>query len=272
MILLTLTRKAIFSIIFFLFSTYYFLCFSDGPENWQMGIQDPATPMMEGIINFHNFLLCIIVTIGVTISILIIEAVYKFRMHGMARAEKFAHASILEIVWTIIPALILLFIAGPSFTLLYALDECSSQVLVIRVIGHQWYWTYEIPEIAHKDEYLAFDSYMVTLYNLEWARFRLLEVDNRLILPVNVHISFIITSADVIHSWAVPSFGVKIDACPGRLAHVTLFFQREGCFYGQCSEICGTGHGFMPIVVRVLSVDEFEFWIQEYLPAFVAQL
>ena len=240
------------------------ICFSDVPEFWQMGIQDPATPMMEGIINFHNFLLCVIVTIGVAVGIVLFEALYIFNIDVHPEPSKFAHASILEIVWTIIPALILLYIAGPSFTLLYALDESSSRVLVIRIIGHQWYWTYEIPE-GYDGEYLSFDSYLVNLNDLGYGKFRLLEVDNRLFLPINTHVSLVITSADVIHSWAVPSFGVKIDATPGRLSHITLYFQRRGTFFGQCSEICGTGHGFMPIVVRVVSTDEWNYWRTEYI-------
>jgi cytochrome c oxidase subunit 2 len=192
------------------------------------------------------------------------EALYHFNENIHPEPAKFAHASILEIVWTIIPALILLYIAGPSFTLLYALDECSSRILVVRIIGHQWYWTYEIPT-DNAANYLSFDSYLVNTNDLIRGRFRLLEVDNRLFLPVNTHISLVITSADVIHSWTVPSFGIKLDACPGRLAHVTLYFQREGIFYGQCSEICGTGHGFMPIVVRVVSDDKWQYWRSEYI-------
>lgn len=250
-----------FFLFIFLFLNNFFI-FLDAAEPWQITVQDPATAIMEGIINFHNFLLCIILAIGVSVGIVLIEALVKFNSTTNLIPFKFAHASTLEIFWTVIPVIILLYIAGPSFSLLYALDEGCSKTLVVKIIGHQWYWTYEIPNFLDKEgiNFLSFDSYLKGVNDLIFGSFRLLEVDQRLYLPLYTHISLVITSADVLHSWAVPSFGIKIDACPGRLAHITLYFQREGVFYGQCSEICGQGHGFMPIVVRVVAPDVWAKW------------
>jgi len=241
--------------------------YCDAAEPWQLLTQDPATAMMTGIIHFHNFLLCVIISIGISVGMLLFETLWKFNSNANKVPAKFAHASFLEIGWTILPALILLFIAGPSFTLLYALDETCSKTLVIKIIGHQWYWTYEIPNLISGVEYSSFDSYMQNTNDLLFGSFRLLEVDQKLLVPLATHISFIITSADVLHAWAVPSFGVKLDACPGRLAHITMYFQREGAFYGQCSEICGSGHGFMPIVVRVVQPDVWLRWADSKVSA-----
>lgn len=262
------------SLIFISFISFFILSiisnnvvmFADVPVNWQMTVQDPATTIMNGIVNFHNFLLCIMVTIGTAVGLLLANTLIRFAEDTtkVQVPQKFAHASMLEIVWTVIPAIILLYIAGPSFSLLYALDENCSKTFVIKIIGHQWYWSYEIPHFSDTEfhnEYTSFDSYMLDVTDL-YRGFRLLEVDNRLWLPTYTYISLIITSSDVIHSWAVPSFGIKIDACPGRLAHVTLYIQRTGVFFGQCSEICGTGHGFMPIAVRVVSYEDWIEWVK----------
>lgn len=243
--------------MFSLYNLFSFniISFSDVPEDWQMTPQDPATKLMEGIINFHNFLLCIIIAIGVAVGILLVEVLIKFNSKANPTPIKFAHASVLEIVWTIIPAIILVFIAGPSFSLLYSQDESYAHAYTYKVIGHQWYWSYELVNKFKPGTYYEFDSYLVPLENLVSGVFRLLEVDRRLPVPVNTPLTFLITSVDVIHSWAIPSLGVKLDACPGRLAHISFSIDREGMFYGQCSEICGTGHGFMPIAVAALNFD-----------------
>jgi cytochrome c oxidase subunit II len=235
-------------------------CIGDKAYDWQLGPQDPASVVMEGIINFHNFLLALIFAIGLAVGIVLYETLSQYSEDKNLHPIKFAHASVLEIVWTAIPALILLYIAGPSFTLLYALDEDCSRSLVYKVTGSQWFWTYSYPDMAeHTPKQTSFSA-MFTGYSQKGTHFqgfRLLETDNKLYIPVNTHITFLITSKDVLHSWAVPSFGIKLDACPGRLAHITMFFPRVGLFYGQCSEICGTGHGFMPIVVRVCGQAEW---------------
>jgi cytochrome c oxidase subunit 2 len=170
---------------------------------------------------------------------------------------------LLEIVWTIIPALILVLIAVPSFALLYSLDEILDPQITLKIVGHQWYWSYEYSDYltTQSDEGFGFDSYLLSADDLTPGAFRLLEVDNRVVLPVNTHIRLLVSAADVLHSWAVPSFGIKVDACPGRLSQASLFLKREGVFYGQCSEICGINHGFMPIVVKSVSISEYLAWL-----------
>jgi len=180
---------------------------------------------------------------------------YNDKLHPTS--DKFTHSTILEIIWTIIPALILMIIAIPSFALLYSLDEIINPSMTLKIIGHQWYWSYEYSDSITTDKSFNFDSYMKSEEDLTLGNFRLLEVDNRIVLPTQIHIRLLVTAADVLHSWAVPSLGIKIDACPGRLNQVFLFLKREGVFYGQCSEICGINHGFMPIVVQGVKIDSF---------------
>ena len=172
----------------------------------------------------------------------------------------------LEIVWTVTPSFILMVIAIPSFALLYSMDEIVDPSLTLKVIGHQWYWTYEYSDYSVNDEgSIVFDSYMIPEDDLELGQLRLLEVDNRVVLPVNTHIRIIITAADVLHSWAVPALGIKCDAVPGRLNQTSLFLKREGVFYGQCSEICGANHGFMPIVVEGVQLNDYLNWVSNKL-------
>jgi cytochrome c oxidase subunit 2 len=173
---------------------------------------------------------------------------------------------VIEIVWTLIPAVILMVIAVPSFALLYSVDEVVDPSLTVKVIGRQWYWSYEYSDsLGDEDVELEFDSYMLPEDELSEGHLRLLEVDNRMVLPVDTHIRLVITAADVLHSWAVPSFGLKVDGCPGRLNQVSLFVQRPGVFYGQCSELCGVNHGFMPIAVEVVSLKDYLTWVHTKL-------
>ena len=180
---------------------------------------------------------------------------------------KFTHSTPLEVVWTIVPAIVLLFIAVPSFALLYSMDELIDPTITLKAVGHQWYWSYEFSDYATLEggESLNYDSYMIPEDDLTGGNLRLLEVDNRVVLPVQTHIRVLITSADVLHSWAVPSFGVKVDACPGRLNQTSVFIKREGTYFGQCSEICGVNHGFMPIVVEAVSLNNYVTWIANKL-------
>ena len=234
----------------------------DASESWQLGMQDPATPVMEGIITFHDDLMFFLIAISIFVSWLILRAVYFFNEEKHPNAEKFVHGTTIEVVWTTLPAVLLLIIAVPSFALLYSMDEIIDPVLTLKVIGHQWYWSYEYSDdFSSTDESLFFESYMVQEDDLEKGQFRLLEVDNRVVLPTEVHIRVLITASDVLHSWAVPSLGVKLDACPGRLNQTSLFIKREGVFYGQCSEICGINHGFMPIVIEAVSLDDYGTWL-----------
>lgn len=250
-----------------------FIASCDAPEAWQIGSQDPATPTMEGMIFFHNYIMFFLILVGILVFFLLFKIASDFTEDKMPTPNKFTHSSLLEIVWTILPALVLLVIAIPSFTLLYSLDELVDPVLTLKVVGHQWYWSYEYSDYATLEggDTLSYDSYMVPTSDLVHGALRLLEVDNRVVLPTNAHIRVLVTSADVIHSWAVPSFGIKVDAIPGRLTQASLFIKREGVFYGQCSEICGVNHAFMPIVVRSVSVDRFTNWIAAKLDNLVIE-
>jgi cytochrome c oxidase subunit 2 len=193
-----------------------------------------------------------------------VRAVYLFEAEKNKIAnKKFTHSTPLEIVWTITPAFLLLLLAGPSFALLYSMDEVVCPEISIKVIGHQWYWSYEYTDNCHyvTEKYIMFDSYILAQDDLINGGLRLLEVDSRLKLPTHTHIRVLVTSADVLHSWAVPSLGVKIDACPGRLNMVSLYIERPGVFYGQCSEICGVNHGFIPIVVESMDKSHYTEWL-----------
>jgi cytochrome c oxidase subunit 2 len=237
--------------------------FCDAAESWQLGLQDPASPTMEGMINFHNYIMIFLITIGTFVLWMLYKVMTDFNSEVHSTPERFTHSSTLEIVWTIIPAIVLMFIAVPSFGLLYSLDELIDPTLTLKIVGHQWYWSYEYSDYTTLEggESLNFDSYLIATSDLNVGTFRLLEVDNRVMLPTNTHIRLLLTAADVLHCWSIPSFGIKVDACPGRLSQASLFIKREGTYYGQCSEICGVNHGFMPIVVRGISVDNFVKWI-----------
>jgi cytochrome c oxidase subunit 2 len=250
--------------IFFFFSSATILL--DGPTGWQVGFQLAATPFMEGITNFHNELMFILVWVGVFVGYLLDYSITFFRDDSEHTSDStFTHSTGLEIGWTLFPAFVLVVIAFPSFALLYALDEVIDPTLTLKVIGHQWYWTYEYSDTGMEQDSVGFDSYMVPEEELVDGGLRLLEVDNRVVLPLDTHIRVIVTSADVLHSWAVPAFGTKVDACPGRLNQVGIFINREGTYYGQCSEICGVNHGFMPIVIEGRSHDNFTTWLVEQL-------
>jgi cytochrome c oxidase subunit 2 len=236
--------------------------YADAPENWQVGFQDPATPVMQGLIDLHHDLLFFIIVILIFVIWMGTRTLYHFHHTKNPIPEKIIHGTTIEIAWTVAPSLILVFIAIPSFALLYSLDEVVDPALTIKAIGHQWYWSYEYSDYNQTaDRSIVFDSYMIPEDDLELGQLRLLEVDNRVVVPVNTHIRMIITAADVLHSWAVPSLGVKCDAIPGRLNQVPMFIKREGIFYGQCSELCGTNHAFMPIVVEAVSLENYIAWV-----------
>ena len=248
------------SILFiFLFPT---LAHLDAPEPWQIGFQDPATPVMQGIIDLHHDICFFMGVILVFVMWMLSRTLYHFSSSKNPVPEKIIHGTTIEIAWTVTPSLILVLIAVPSFALLYSMDEVVDPAVTVKAIGHQWYWSYEYSDYNQSDEQsIAFDSYMIPEDELEPSQLRLLEVDNRVVVPVNTHVRFIVTSADVLHSWSVPSLGVKCDAVPGRLNAVHIFIKREGLFYGQCSELCGANHGFMPIVVESVSLDNYVSWV-----------
>lgn len=230
--------------------------YTDLATPWQWGFQDSATPVMEGIMELHDRIMWYVIIIFVVVSYILLRTIMIFKKNKIS--NKYSnHGTLIEIVWTIIPALILISIALPSFRLLYLMDETLDTALTVKVIGKQWYWTYEL---ADTKENVTFDSYMVPTDDLQQGDFRLLEVDNILYLPVTTNIRFLVTGADVIHSFAVPSLGIKVDAIPGRLNQVSTFIKRPGTYYGQCSELCGVQHGFMPIVIKAVSVDNYIEW------------
>lgn len=238
----------------------------DSPEPWQLYFQEAATPTMEGIVNLHNDIMAIITFIAIFTGWMLFRTVYLFSADKVKVASKQVHGTTIELIWTIVPSLILVTIAIPSFALLYSMDEVIDPAITLKVIAHQWYWSYEYSDYNTSDEdSISFDSYMIQEDDLELGQLRLLEVDNRVILPVNTHIRVLITSTDVIHNWAIPSLGIKCDAYPGRLNQVNTFIKREGIFHGQCSELCGVNHGFMPIVVEAVSLKDYVSWVSAQL-------
>jgi len=238
----------------------------DHAEPWQFRFQDPASPVIEGIIRLHHDIIFVLVSIGFIVSWILFRATVLFSETNNQKPSPITHGTTIEILWTVLPAVILIVIAVPSFTLLYAIDELIDPAITIKAVGHQWYWSYEYSDYATSDgETINFDSYILPEEDLEFGQLRLLEVDNRITVPVNTHVRLVITSADVLHAWAIPSFGVKLDACPGRLNQTSIFVKREGVYYGQCSELCGVNHGFIPIVVEAVSLQNYVTWISSKL-------
>lgn len=244
--------------------------FADAATPWQIGFQDPATPIMEQIISFHHHIM-FFVTIVLTFVFYMFTRLFILFKEANTSTERsnISHGTTIEIIWTLTPSLILVLIAIPSFALLYAMDEPIDPKVTVKAIGHQWYWTYEYSDYKTPEgkNAISFDSYMVPEDELKEGDLRLLEVDNQLVLPTNTHVNIVITATDVLHSWCVPSLGIKMDAVPGRLNQTFAFIQREGVFYGQCSEICGVNHGFMPIVVKSVPLHEYIEWVNEQIEA-----
>lgn len=228
----------------------------DSPEPNQLGFQDSCSPSGENLIYFHDNIMFYICIILVLVGWLLFSSINNKYFH-----KYLTENSYIEIIWTIIPALILIFMALPSLYLLYSIEENIDPSLTIKVIGHQWYWSYEYPNFENNIE---FDSYMIPSLDLEKGDFRLLETDNKIVIPVESNIRLIVTSSDVIHSWTVPSLGCKIDAIPGRLNQLNFIINRPGKFYGQCSELCGANHSFMPISILAVSQEKFINWISNF--------
>lgn len=240
---------------------------NDAPQPWQIGFQDSAAPGFSGIVELHNTLFFYLIVIIVGVFWVLGSVMYYFNSTKTSITHKYLnHGTLIELIWTITPALILIAIAFPSFRLLYLLDEVISPSITIKVAGHQWYWSYEYSDyITEEGEAIEFDSYMVPDSDLELGQFRLLDVDNKVVVPVDCHVRLIITATDVLHSFAVPSLGLKTDAVPGRLNQTSFLAERTGTFYGQCSEICGVWHGFMPIVIESVPVLDFLTWLDSLL-------
>lgn len=217
----------------------------------QLGLQDAASPVIEELLHFHDHALMIVLLISTLVLYIIVSMVStKLTNKYILDSQE------IEIVWTILPAVILILIALPSLRILYLIDEINDPHLTIKAMGHQWYWSYEYTDY----EDLGFDSYIVPTQDLVPGQFRLLETDHRIVVPIESPIRVLVSAEDVLHSWAVPALGVKIDAVPGRLNQTAFIVSRPGVFYGQCSEICGANHSFMPIVVEAVPLVHFENW------------
>jgi len=232
---------------------------SSVPVPWQVDFQEAATPVMAQIREFNVLLSVIIVVISLFVLALLAYAGFRYNEKRNPTPSRTSHNTLIEVIWTVVPILILVLIAVPSFRLLYNEDVVPPADMTIKAIGHQWYWSYEYPD--HGD--IAFDALIVPDDELQPDQLRLLTTDAEVVLPVDTTIRVLVTADDVLHAWAVPAFGAKIDAVPGRLNETWVHIEREGMYYGQCSELCGVQHGFMPIMVRVVSKDEFGQWVAE---------
>jgi len=227
------------------------------PSAWALGLQEAASPVMTDIAWFHNFLLVIITAITAFVLILLLTVMVRFNARANPSPSRTTHNALIEVVWTIVPVVILLAIAVPSFRLLFLEVDPPKADLTVKATGKQWYWSYNYPDNGN----FEFDSILVDEKDLKPGQPRLLTVDNEMVVPVNKVVHVLVTGADVIHSFAVPSFGIKIDAVPGRLNDTWFKATSEGRFHGQCSELCGKDHAFMPITVRVVNDAEFAAWV-----------
>ncbi len=234
---------------------------------WQLGLQAPVTPVAVQLNDFHNLLLVIITVIAAFVTLLLIVVFVTFNAKANPTPRTTTHNTMLEVSWTAIPILILVVIAIPSFKLLYFADRTVAAEMTVKAVGHQWYWSYEYPD--HGD--FTFDAAMLEDDERQPGQPRLLATDEAIVLPVDTNIRLLIAADDVLHAWAVPAFGVKLDAVPGRLNETWLRVEKEGTYYGQCSELCGTGHGFMPIMVKVVSKTAFAGWVEKAKAEYAAR-
>lgn len=221
----------------------------------QIGLQNRASPLIEQLIFFHDHALLILILITTLVGYFMVRLTFNKYVN-----RYLLDGQMIEIIWTVLPAVILIILALPSLRLLYLIDETTEPRITLKTIGHQWYWSYEYSDFRD----IEFDSYIIPTNSLEDSNFRLLEVDNRVILPYLTQIRLLVTAADVIHSWTIPSLGIKADAVPGRLNQLNILFNRPGVFYGQCSEICGANHRFMPISVEAINPQDFLTWVKSY--------
>ena len=229
------------------------------PKPWQMNFQPAASTTMERITDFHNLMLWIITVITVVVLALLIYVMIRFNEKRNPTPSKTTHNTLVEVIWTAVPVIILVLVAIPSFKLLYYGDRVEEADMTIKAIGKQWYWSYEYPDHGN----FTFDAFLVDEEDLEPGQRRLLETDTAVVLPVNTKIRLLLTASDVLHSFAMPAFGVKLDANPGQTNETWFEITREGTFYGQCSEICGAGHAYMPIMIKAVSKEAFDAWVEE---------
>lgn len=229
------------------------------PVPWQVDLQPAVTPVLDRIINFHDLLLIVTAAITVFVLALLIYVIVRFRADKNPVPSRLSHNTVVEVLWTVVPVLVLVVIAFPSFRLLYYAETTPDAELTIKAIGHQWYWSYEYPDHGN----FTFDALMIQDGELKPGQPRLLATDNHVVVPVDTNVRVQITAADVLHAWAIPAFGVKKDGVPGRLNETWFRVEREGLYYGQCSELCGTNHAYMPIAVEVVSKEAFARWVED---------
>ena len=227
------------------------------PTDWQLGFQDAHSPTMERIISLNDILFWICVAISVFVIGLMAYIFLRFNRKRNPTPKKFSHNSLIEVIWTVVPVIILVAIAVPSLRLLFYMDTTDDPEMTIKAIGHQWYWSYEYPDLG---EDISFDAVMLQEDELEDGQPRLLATDETVVVPVDTNIRLLVTAGDVIHAWTIPSFGIKIDAIPGRVNEGWFRVDTEGIYYGQCSELCGRDHAFMPIQVKAVSKEEYAEW------------
>jgi cytochrome c oxidase subunit 2 len=232
---------------------------ADKPHPWEMGFQVAATPTMERVESLHMGVLIVITLITLFVLGLLLVVIVRFNEKRNPKPSRTAHNTLVEVAWTVVPVIILVVIAIPSFKLLYFADRTPNPEMTIKAIGHQWNWSYEYPDNGN----FTFDADLVAEEDLKPGQPRLLEATNAVVVPIQTDVRVLTTSTDVIHAWAMPSFGVKMDAVPGRTNETWFRVEREGVYYGQCSELCGVGHGYMPIKIEALTKEKFAEWVKE---------
>lgn len=243
----------------------YVKTLNDSPTPWGLFFQDNATPQMEGLEELHNNIFFYLAIIMFSVSWIFVTIIINYGRSYISN-KYVNHGTLVELIWTITPSLILILIAFPSFKLLYLMDEVIDPSLVIYAEGHQWYWSYQYPDFTTiEEDTIEFDSYIIPESDLEKGRLRMLEVDNRVVIPQLTHTRFVVSGADVIHSYACPSLGIKCDGYPGRLNQSSVYLNREGTYFGQCSEICGILHSSMPIVIQSVNLPKFLYWLYDLI-------
>ena len=251
--------KRIAALAAFLLAAFAGPALADFPRPWQMGFQDAASPSMERIVDFHNTLLWVISVISLFVLGLLIWVVIRYNEKANPIPSKTTHNAKIEIIWTVVPVLILVVMFIPSYRVMTANDRIADADMTLKVIGHQWYWSYEYPDHGN----FTFDANMVADADLQDPSKRLMETDNRVVLPVGKKIRLLFTSGDVLHSWGMPALGVKLDAVPGRLNETWVEITKPGVYYGFCSELCGVNHTYMPIAIEAVSEADFDAWVEQ---------
>jgi cytochrome c oxidase subunit 2 len=254
-----MSRAAVMAVLGALGIAFAGAAFATEPHPWQLGMQEPGSVVKDYLHHFHDMLLWIITIITIFVLALLVYTIVRFRASANPTPTRTAHNTLLEIAWTAIPVLILVVIAIPSFKLLYLGDRTPNPEMTLKVVGHQWYWSYEYPD--HGD--IKFDSYMVPESDIKPGQRRLLEVDNRVVVPAGTNVRILVAGTDVIHSFFIPSLGVQIYAMPGRLNETWVNVDKPGVYYGQCNQICGVNHAYMPIAVEALSKQDFAKWVED---------